>query len=64
MTSITESDVERAALGWLAELGWQTAQGVDISGDAPGALRNDYSQVVLDAPSARCAISAQPRTAH
>ena len=50
MTTITESDVEQAALDWLVELGWQVAQGVDITGDVPGALRDDVSQVVLDAP--------------
>ena len=50
MTTLTESDVEQAALEWLAELGWQVAQGVDITGDVPGALRDDLSQVVLTAP--------------
>ena len=50
MTTLTESDVEQTALDWLAELGWQVACGVDISGDVPGALRDNPSQVVLDAP--------------
>ena len=50
MTTITESDVEQAALEWLAELGWQAAHGVEISGDVPGALRDGLSQVVLDVP--------------
>ena len=27
MTTFTEADVEQAALGWLAALGWQTAHG-------------------------------------
>ena len=48
MTTITESDVEEAALAWLAELGWQVAYGPDIAPDAPGAERNDYGQVVLE----------------
>ena len=50
MTTITEAHVEQAALDWLAELGWEVAHGVDISGDGPAALRDDVSQVVLDAP--------------
>lgn len=50
MTTLTESDVEQAALDWLEELGWRVAHGVDITGDVPGALRNSLSQVVLDAP--------------
>ena len=48
MTGITESDVEEAALAWLAELGWQVAHGPDIAPDAPGAERNDYGHVVLE----------------
>ena len=50
MITLTESDVEQAALDWLAELGWQVAHGVDITGDVPGALRDSLSQVVLDSP--------------
>ena len=50
MTTITEARVEQAAFDWLAELGWQVAHGVDITGDAPAALRDDVSLVVLDAP--------------
>ena len=50
MTTLTESDVEQAALDWLAELGWKVANGVDITGDVSGALRDSLSQVVLDAP--------------
>ena len=48
MTTITESDVEEAALAWLAELGWQVAHGPDIAPETPGAERNDYGQVVLE----------------
>ena len=29
MTTLTEADVEAAALEWLAALGWQTAHGRD-----------------------------------
>ena len=48
MTTLTEADVERAALDWLATLGWQVADGPDIAPDTPAAERNDYGQVVLE----------------
>ena len=35
MTTLTEADVEAAALEWLAALGWQTAHGPDIGSDGP-----------------------------
>ena len=47
MTSLTEADVEQAALAWLSGLGWQVAHGPDIAPDAPGAERTDYGQVIL-----------------
>ena len=50
MTTLTESDVEQAAIDWLVDLGWHVAHGVDITGDVREALRNNFSQVVLDAP--------------
>ena len=48
MTTLTEADVEQAALVWLAALGWQVAHGPDVAPDTPGAERNDYGQVVLE----------------
>ena len=48
MTTLTEADVEAAALEWLAALGWQLAHGPDLAPDAPGAERADYGQVVLE----------------
>ena len=48
MTTLTEADVEAAALEWLAGLGWQVAHGPDLAPDAPGAERADYGQVVLE----------------
>ena len=48
MTTITEADVEHAALDWLAGVGWGVAHGLDIAPDAPGAERADYGQVVLE----------------
>ena len=47
MTTLTESDVELAALNWLEGLGWQAAHGPDIGPDGPDAERSDYGQVVL-----------------
>ena len=45
MTTLTEADVEQAALGWLAAQGWRAAHGPDI---APAAERDDYGKVVLE----------------
>ena len=44
---VSESDVEEAALGWLAALGWSVAHGPDTAPDTPGAERDDYGEVVL-----------------
>ena len=48
MTTLTESDVEIAALEWLSALGWQTVSGSDIAPNTPGAERADYGQIVLE----------------
>ena len=48
MATLTEADVEEAALEWLAALGWQTAHGPDIGPDQPGEERADYGAVVLE----------------
>ena len=48
MTTITEVDVERAALDWLSGLGWLVAHGPDIAPGTPTAERDDYEQVVLE----------------
>ena len=47
MISITESDVEGAALDWLEALGWSVAYGPDIAPDAPAAERSNYNEFVL-----------------
>ena len=44
---VSESDVEEAALGWLAALGWSVAHGPDVAPDTPNAERGDYGEVVL-----------------
>ena len=48
MTTLTEADVEQAALDWLSSLGWRAAHGPDIAPGAPNAERDDYAQVVLE----------------
>ena len=46
--SMTEYEIELAALGWLESTGWTKAHGPDIAPDTPNVERNDYEQVVLD----------------
>ena len=48
MTTLTEADVEQAALDWLSSLGWGVAHGLDIAPGTPNAERGDYGQVVLE----------------
>ena len=48
MTTITEAEVEQAALDWLSDFGWQVAHGPDIAPGTPNAERGDYGQVVLE----------------
>ena len=47
MTTLSEADVEQAALDWLATVGWDVAHGPDIAPDALGAERDEYGQVAL-----------------
>ena len=48
IASFTESEVEDAALDWLAGCGWSVAHGPDIAPDAPDAERADYGAFVLE----------------
>ena len=48
MTTLTETDVEQAALAWLSGVGWQVLHGPDIAPDTPNAERADYGQIVLE----------------
>ena len=48
MTAFTESEVEHAALDWLASVGWRVVHGPDIAPDMPNAERADYGAVVLE----------------
>ena len=47
MTTLTEADVEQAALDWLRTIGWQVAHGPDIAPDTSVAERSNYGQVAL-----------------
>ncbi len=47
-SSVSESDVEEAALDWLRASGWEVAYGPDIAPDAPDSERADYGSVVLE----------------
>ena len=46
MTTITEADVEQAALEWLGALGWRVAHGPVIAPATPNAEHEYYGQVV------------------
>ena len=46
-SGIAESHVEEAALGWLAELGYATATGIDIGPDGSTPERANYGDVLL-----------------
>ena len=48
MITLTETDVEEAALEWLQDLGWQTEHGPDIGPGGPNEARADYGVVVLE----------------
>jgi len=45
--TITEQQLEDAAIGWLRDLGWQFVPGPDIAPDGEQPARTDYRQVVL-----------------
>ncbi len=47
MTSLTEAEVEVAALEWLIGLGWEVASGPEIGPGGESAERDDYGNVVL-----------------
>jgi type I restriction enzyme R subunit len=47
VTKLAESHVEAATLAWLAELGYSTAHGPDLSPDGATPERASYADVVL-----------------
>ena len=48
MTTLTETEVEQAALAWLSGVGWQCLHGLGIAPDTPNSERASYGQVVLE----------------
>ncbi len=48
MITITEADVEAAALDRLSGLGWRTAHGPEIAPGMPNAERSDYGHATLE----------------
>ena len=48
MITVSEGDVEQAALDWLSALGWSVKYGPDIAPDSPDAERDGYDQVVIE----------------
>ena len=59
-SGFAESHVEEAALAWLAELGYATANGLDIGPDGGKPERASYGDVLLDRSPARRHRQAQP----
>ena len=47
LNTIYESDIEEAALEWLADLGYTVLHGSDIAPDTPDAERSSYNEVIL-----------------
>ena len=48
MTTLSEADVEHAALDWLVGLGWHVLRRPEIAPDMPNAECDDYGQMVPD----------------
>jgi len=46
-STVTENDLEQAALGWLGELGYALAHGRSIAPGEPGAERGSFGEVAL-----------------
>ena len=48
MTTLDESAVEKTALEWLADLGWEVVHGSDIAPGTANAERSSYDQAILE----------------
>ena len=48
MSAFNEGTVEEAALGWLRDLGWETAHGAELGPGGGAGERGDFSDVVLE----------------
>jgi len=44
---INEDALEKAALGWFAELGYEIVHGPDIAPDSPNSERANYKEIIL-----------------
>lgn len=51
MHTISEDDVEQAALEWVSDVGWSWLNGSEIGPDSLNAERNDFGGVVLEGRS-------------
>ncbi len=47
MPQVSEDTIERAALAWLADIGYEVAYGPGIGPDMPAAERESWDDVVL-----------------
>ena len=50
---MNETQLENHALDWFAETGWQITNGPEIAPDSDRPLREDYKDVLLEAPLKR-----------
>ena len=53
MNTLTEAEVEEAALSWLGGLGWDVAHGPDISHDGDFPERASYEDVITSSAKRR-----------
>ena len=60
MTGFTESEVEDAALEWLAELGYAVLHGPDIGPEGPAPERGSYDEVLLTGRLHRALVCLNP----
>ena len=56
MTTLTEAELEQAALDWLAGLGWQVVHGPNTAPDTPETERTDYG--MIGASAIKCCYAA------
>ena len=47
LNTIYESDIEKVALDWFADLGYTVLHGPGIAPDTPDAERSTYKEVIL-----------------
>ena len=57
---MTEDQLEREALGWLADVGWQHRYGPDLAPEGATPERSDYRQVLLTGRLRRAIAALNP----